>query len=356
MGGELTRRDFVAAVGGAAAAAYAGQGAPAEARGVARPGHDALRYYYPLPRGRRRVVETDVCVYGATAGGVAAAVQAARMGRSVALAAFGRHLGGMSSAGLGATDAGNSVSIGGLGREFYRRVGAHYGEPASFRFEPHVAEAVFDELGRRARRRRCIASSACAAPAPPAGADRDPHGGQHRLPRRGLHRRDVRGRPDGGGRRVVRRRPRGQRRLRRDAQRRPGPRTTISSRCRSTRTSTPGDPASGLLPGIAPDPPGTPGEGDHRIQAYNFRLCLTRAPDRLPFPRPPGYDPAAYELLLRYIGAGVWDGVRAQPIPMPGGKTDMNNNGAVVVRLHRPQLRLPGRRLRGGASASSRTT
>lgn len=70
---------------------------------------------------------------------------------------------------------------------------------------------------------------------------------------------------------------------------------------------TPGDPASGLLPGISAAAPGTTGAGDRRIQAYDFRLCLTRAVDRLPFPRPPGYDPARYELMLRYLQAGVWD-------------------------------------------------
>ena len=91
---------------------------------------------------------------------------------------------------------------------------------------------------------------------------------------------------------------------------------------------TPGNPSSGLLAGIAPDPAGTTGEGDHRIQAYNFRVCLTRAADRLPFPKPAGYDPARYELLLRYIQAGVWD-VLGNNQPMPNGKTDWNNNGAV---------------------------
>ena len=90
----------------------------------------------------------------------------------------------------------------------------------------------------------------------------------------------------------------------------------------------PGNPSSGLLAGISADPPGTTGEGDHRIQAFNFRVCLTRAADRLPFPKPAGYDPARYELLLRYIQAGIWD-VLGNNQPMPNGKTDWNNNGAV---------------------------
>src|SRR5690606_34781510 len=81
----------------------------------------------------------DVVVYGGTSGGVAAAVQAARLGKSALLIRPGRHLGGMTSGGLGATDIGNKGAIGGLAREFYRRLGAHYGIPEAWTFEPHVA-------------------------------------------------------------------------------------------------------------------------------------------------------------------------------------------------------------------------
>src|SRR5438552_2068773 len=73
------------------------------------------------------VIETDVCIYGGTAGGVAAAVQATRMGKTAVIAEFGKHLGGMTSGGLGATDIGNKGAIGGISREFYQRVGKHYG-------------------------------------------------------------------------------------------------------------------------------------------------------------------------------------------------------------------------------------
>ena len=91
---------------------------------------------------------------------------------------------------------------------------------------------------------------------------------------------------------------------------------------------TPGDPTSGLLPGVQGEPVGTPGAADRRIQAFNFRVCLTKAAGRRPFPRPPGYDPARYELLRRYLAAGVWDAMRLNTA-MPNGKTDLNNNGAV---------------------------
>src|SRR4051812_11353863 len=83
-----------------------------------------LHYYYPLPAAKdAQTIEADVCVYGGTPGGVMAAVQAARMGKKAVHVVFRRHVGGMTSGGLTATDVGNADSIGGLAKEFYRRVG-----------------------------------------------------------------------------------------------------------------------------------------------------------------------------------------------------------------------------------------
>jgi hypothetical protein len=88
----------------------------------------------------------------------------------------------------------------------------------------------------------------------------------------------------------------------------------------------PGEPASGLLPGIDPTGPGEEGAGDRRVQAYNLRLCLTDHPEnRRPFARPADYDPGAYELLLRDFEAGARE-VPWSPTRMPGRKTDTNNN------------------------------
>src|SRR5882724_2058875 len=89
------------------------------------------------------IIESDICVYGGTSGGVAAAVQATRMGKTVSLAVFSTHLGGLTSGGLGATDVGNVNSIGGVSREFYRRIGTFYGQTERFNFEPHVARDVY---------------------------------------------------------------------------------------------------------------------------------------------------------------------------------------------------------------------
>jgi len=90
---------------------------------------------------------------------------------------------------------------------------------------------------------------------------------------------------------------------------------------------TPGDPSSGLLPRISDQPPGKKGEGDHRIQAYCFRMCLTDHPEnRLPFPKPQGYDPKQYELLLRIFQTG-WNEVFHKFDLVPNRKTDTNNHG-----------------------------
>src|SRR5262245_7170704 len=84
---------------------------------------------------RADIVETDVCVFGATSGGIAAAVQASRMGKRVVLVEPGRYLGGLTSGGLGATDIGNKAAIGGIAREFYRRIAKHYAEDAAWKWE-----------------------------------------------------------------------------------------------------------------------------------------------------------------------------------------------------------------------------
>jgi hypothetical protein len=96
----------------------------------------------------------------------------------------------------------------------------------------------------------------------------------------------------------------------------------------------PGDATSGLLPFMQAGDGGTPGEGDKCVQTYNFRLCYTKNPqNRLPIQPPPKYDVARFELLARYLEALVASGLTPKmaefwnPIWMPNGKTDINNNG-----------------------------
>ncbi|MCG8584530.1 MAG: FAD-dependent oxidoreductase, partial [Pirellulales bacterium] len=109
----------------------------------------------------------DLVIYGPTSAAVAAAVQAKRMGKSVIIVGPDKHLGGLSSGGLGWTDSGNKAVIGGISREFYQRVRKYYddpktwkwqkpseynryreGEDAQWTFEPHIAERVFEDLVR----------------------------------------------------------------------------------------------------------------------------------------------------------------------------------------------------------------
>jgi hypothetical protein len=286
-----------------------------------------LRYYYPLPAANPpRVFEADICVYGGTSGGVAAAVQAVRLGKTAVIAEFGRHLGGMSSSGLGATDIGNKRAIGGISREFYRALGEHYGQEEAWRFEPHVAGQIYDrwiaatgigvffeqrlkgivakrrriteivmENGHRYRAKMFLDCSYEGDLMARAGVSY--HVGRESNAVYGECFNGVHfGHPNHNFKVAV------------------------------DPWVTPGKPSSGLLAGISSDEPGRQGAGDHRVQAYNFRLCLTRAADRIAFPRPAGYDAARYTLLARYINAGIWDAAQLDHL-MPNGKTDTNNRG-----------------------------
>ncbi|TDJ72299.1 MAG: FAD-dependent oxidoreductase [Planctomycetota bacterium] len=304
----------------------------------------------PAPESEPRA---DVVVYGDTSAAVIAAVQTARAGRSVVLLAPSAHLGGLSSGGLGATDIGDKRAIGGMSREFYRRIRAYYddesawkfeardafrgrghrpGEDTAWTFEPHVAERIFDEMlaetGVRAVRGRLARES---------GVRLD--GG------RILSIRTERGRVFPGAMFI-------DATYEGDLMAAAGVSYTVGREPNATYGETlngvqaeraihhqftepvdpyvvPGDPASGLLFGIQMGGPGEKGAGDDRVQAYCFRICATDVPEnRLPWPKPADYDPAHYELLLRNFEAGdhrlPWN-----PVRMPNGKTDSNNNFAV---------------------------
>ena len=93
----------------------------------------------------------DVVVYGGTSAGVAAAVQSARMGKHVVLIEPGRHVGGLTSGGLGSTDIGNKRAIGGIAREFYQRVHRYYRQPGAW-----TRETREDYLGASARQSRSV--------------------------------------------------------------------------------------------------------------------------------------------------------------------------------------------------------
>jgi len=274
----------------------------------------------------------DVVVYGGTSAGVAAAVQAARMGKTVMVVEPGRHPGGLTSGGLGATDIGNKGAIGGISREFYRRLGEHYGKAEAWTFEPHVAEDTFKMMMVEAK-------------VPVAYGERLDLA-------RGVEMEDGRigaivmesGRRF-AGRVFIDATYEGDLMARAGVSYHAGRESNAAYGetfngvqtkkavvhqfdCAIDPYVVAGRPESGLLPGIHEGGPGEEGAGDRRVQAYNFRMCLTNDPaNRMPFPKPDNYDPLRYELLLRYLNAGHWTVIQLST-PMPNSKTDTNNCGA----------------------------
>jgi hypothetical protein len=304
--------------------------------------------------GEGLTTSTDVVVYGATSGGIVAAIQAKTMGRSVVVVEPGRHVGGLTAGGLGATDIGNKAAIGGLSREFYRRIGRHYADPAAWTrerkddyenrrrapgelemwtFEPHVAERVC---------RDWLAESGVEVVA---GERLDLDDG---VEKDGAAIRSIRmesGRTF-SGRMFIDATYEGDLmaeagvafHVGREANATYGETLDGIQMARATKHQfthdvdpylVPGDPSSGLLPLISAEPAGADGDGDHRVQAYCFRMCTTDVPaNRAEWPKPATYDEGVYEILLRNFEAGDHR-VPWNPVLMPNRKTDTNNNFAV---------------------------
>jgi hypothetical protein len=307
------------------------------------------QYYYPVPAAKpAQTIETDVCIYGATPGGIMAAIQARRMGKSAALVEFGRHVGGMTASGLSKTDGGKHAA--GISSEFYKVLGPRD-------FPPAAAEAQFLRMLE-------------------ADGVRLFH--EHRLQRV----------EKSGDRISVIEMENGNRFRAKmfidatyegDLLATAGVSFTVGREANATYGETlngvalwsnahnfrfpvdpfrtAGDPASGLLegitcaakPGVArggqspfspqssipatsgptaekkgtvPGCPGTIGDADRHVQAYNFRMYLSKRPDRIPFPKPANYDPDRYTLLARYIHAGA-----TIPDFMQLQEGDSNNQG-----------------------------
>lgn len=335
--------------------------------------------------GSLQAQEYEVVVYGGTSAGIAAAIQSARMGKSVVLIEPTNRVGGLTTGGLGATDIGNKKAIGGIANEFYRNIKLYYDDPRNWKyesrsdyfdryqgrnaegdttmwtFEPSVALAVYHQMmedenievvyqqrlnradgvelvdgeiasiemesGRRFTGKVYIDATyegdlmAAAGVSYTVGRESNEqywenlNGVQANRVSRSLTGRISRNARfhnfvDGVDPYVVK-----------------------------------GDPSSGLLPGIDPDGPGQPGSGDHRVQAYCFRMTLTDDPDnRIPFKKPENYDERNYELLFRNYEAAISrDYARmydyGDPLipwintPMPNRKTDINNQKGFSTNL-----------------------
>jgi len=299
--------------------------------------------------------EYDVVVYGGTSAGVTAAVQVARMGRSVLLIEPGKHLGAMTTSGLGHTDFGFKQTIGGLALEFYGRVRQHYAaesawkeetfeefkqargrfvnDDAMWNFEPSVAEAIVESMVREAGvpvlfnerldRSRGIVKK---------GAAIVEIGMESGRAFRANVFVDATFEGDllaaAGVSYLVGREPNAL-----YGETLNGVEIAHARYHQFVKPVDPyviaGDSASGLLPGIIGVPPGEDGDGDAGVQAYNFRVCMTDdLQNRLPFAKPADYDPLEYELLLRNFEAGDMR-LPLKIDRMPNRKTDLNNRRAV---------------------------
>ncbi|MFS2108760.1 FAD-dependent oxidoreductase [Sphingomonas sp. Sphisp140] len=294
----------------------------------------------------------DIVIYGCTSGGVIAAIEARRLGRSVLLVCREDYLGGMSTNGLGWSDTGNHRAIGGLSLEFYRKVKRHYDDPkiwvhaprpvraenfvdgeAMWQFEPGVGERIYEDWAR--------AAGVTIVRNQP--LDRSKRGVEV------ANRRVVAFRSNTGqrfeGKVFIDATYEG------DLMAGAGVRFTVGREANAAYGETlngvqlknttnhqftldidpyrvAGDPSSGLLPRISAERPAPDGSADARIQAYTYRMCLTDVPaNRVAFSRPRGYDAGQYALLKRYMDAGYRDFFRKFD-RIPNGKTDTNNFGA----------------------------
>lgn len=304
--------------------------------------------------------EADVIIYGGTSAAVISAVQVAKMGRSVLIVSPDIHFGGLSSGGLGWTDTGNKRTIGGISRDFYHRIWKHYQKEEAWKwqsredygttgigsraadgnkrtqwtFEPHVAEQIFEDYilenniivlrdewldrktgvevedgkiktitmlsGKKMKAKVFIDATYEGDLMASAGVSY--HVGREA---NSVYNETWNGIQTG----VLHHKH--------------WFKSDISP------YKIPNDPLSGVLPLISTEDPGVKGEGDKKIQAYCFRLCMTNHPDnRTLFPKPDNYDPARYELLSRVFATG-WREQFEKFDPMPNKKTDTNNHGPV---------------------------
>jgi hypothetical protein len=280
------------------------------------------------------------------------------MGRSVILVSPDKHLGGLSSSGLGFTDTGNKEVIGGLARRFYQLIYDHYDKPESWNwqnkseygnkgqgnpaidgdkrtmwiFEPHAAEEAFEKMILNSKIRVFRDE----------WLDRD----KGVVTRNGsiISIRTLSGKLF-TGKVFIDATYEG------DLMAAAGVKYTVGRESNSVYNEKwngvqagvfhhghyfkdkidpykiPGNPCSGVLPLVSFDPIAENGTGDNKIQAYCYRLCLTQNPDNsVPITKPEGYDSAKYELLAR-LSATRWNEFFGKYDPIPNLKTDVNNHG-----------------------------
>ena len=310
-----------------------------------------------LGRGWSQTSKTDVVIYGGTSAAMSSAVQVKRMGKSVVVVSPDIHLGGLSSSGLGWTDSGKKQAIGGIAREFYHRVWRHYqgaeawtwqknedygnrgqGAPAidgdrrtMWIFEPKVAEMIFEswvkdnqievardewldrEKGVDIKNGKILSITTLSGKKYEGRVFIDCTYEGDLMATAGVSYFVGREANSVYGESLN------------------GVQIKNSLSHQFSGMIDPfvkeGDPSSGLLARVSENIPGEDGSGDDKMQAYNFRVCLTQVDaNRLPFPKPERYDPSQYELLLRTLQVGSRH-VFGKFDPIPNAKTDTNNHG-----------------------------
>jgi len=291
----------------------------------------------------------DIVIYGATSAGIIAAVKAAQMGRSCIVVEPSHHIGGLTTGGLGATDLGIADAIGGMSRGFYQKLREYYKDESRWKyeepkivgandtswfFEPSAAMAVYQQMLEENRipvvinDRLILGSNGVNKKGNRITSIVTENGNEYK----GKMFIDTTYEGDLMAMAGV------SYHVGREANAVYG--ETLNG-VQKVRTHNhiipgfvdpyiePGNPRSGILPGVHGENPGKDFEGDHRIQAYCFRMCLTDVEEnRVPIEKLQGYDELEYELLFRNFEAGETR-IPWLPHMMPNRKTDTNNRWGV---------------------------
>lgn len=288
----------------------------------------------------------DVVIYGGTAAGYASAIQVARLGKTVALLEPTAHIGGNVVEGLGGADIDNhkefrnSPAVSGIALEFYRRVAEMYNrreafekmlaekrkDPGLWRMESKIAEKVIGDWLAEYKipvfRNTALAESAGAVKKSNEKITQIQSTDGRTFSASVFIDASIEGDllAAAGISTVVGREPN----------------STYGETLNGIRAETthaqfsvkvdpyriPGDSGSGVIPTIQNEPLGAPGAGDKNLQAYCFRVCLTKNErNRLPFYKPAGYQRGEYEIYLRYLKAG--GKLYTPSAQLPNGKTDL---------------------------------
>lgn len=285
----------------------------------------------------------DIVIYGATSAGIIAGYTAIKMGKTAVVIATDEHIGGLSTGGLGQTDIGNKKAIGGQSHQFYRDLGTYYGKEEAWTFEPKAASKIFENYIKETQlpfiknqrinkiiKKNGAIVSVLLVPTFEKGKPSQEIQGKVFLDC--TYEGDLfamAGVPFMLGREDNSRFNETLNGYQLPSYQKQSGWHQFPDHVSPYKTI--GDPKSGLLYGISKDKPSKTGKGDKRIQAYNFRICLTdSAENRIPIEKPANYDPQKYELLGRLIEAQpnykmvknyfIWS-------RMPNRKTDINNRG-----------------------------